>query len=165
MYKNYKIFINWKFLFSCFLLFFPVAYYVYVYSQVGSFQPSYAVLFPEQFRASAFWVPEDDRVNMGRLSYLRYYIQRFFGSWYSIQSHISLPKAGNWYNVNKIALLSLCFAPLCLLLPWKRHRQPDKYGILPIALSVYFSVVITSFIQFYNAVQQLYSHSPSNLIH
>lgn len=82
--KSLKLIANRWFLVTlpCYLLF--LIYEIAVYRRYGSFQPSLAVIAPEAYRASVFFVDPENRVPMSFLQYLIRFAGSIGHSWSSI---------------------------------------------------------------------------------
>ncbi len=87
--KNAWFMISKKFLASLPLYLITAAYFLAVYLQTGSIQPTYKSLDPQGFYNSSFYVPVANRTNMSFYEYTCFYFKKFLGSWTGIGSYIT----------------------------------------------------------------------------
>ncbi|MCD8346673.1 MAG: hypothetical protein LUD16_01740 [Lachnospiraceae bacterium] len=131
-----------------------VLYFLYIYKQYGTFQPSLANFVSEAyFQESAFYVPEEERAVMTLYQYFLYYKREFFGSWSGIASHIALYKPTRLYSPDRIALLSIWILPaVSAFFFW---RKKDSRGIA--CTGLYAAALLAVAMQFVNAAGGFYS--------
>lgn len=122
-----------------------IAYYVSIYLQTHSIQPTYKVLDPQGFYSSGFFIQPSQRIDMSFIVYIKTFLGNFFGTWIGIASHVDLLKYGSIFSIQKSALLSLCVLPLLLL--WKFKKSDELYTLKSAIISIYFSIVVTVSIQ------------------
>jgi hypothetical protein len=143
--KNLNFLKSKQFLVTVPIYFIFIAYYVAVYFQTHSIQPTFFGLDPKGFYASGFYVLPSNRIDMSFIIYIKMFLGDFFGNWISIVSHIALLKYGSIFSIQKTALLSLCVLPLMLF--WKFRGNDKLYMLKSTLISVYLGVVATISIQ------------------
>ena len=137
-----------------FLLTLPIyaltaAYYVAVYRQTGSIQPTLRLLSPAQFYASAFYVQPALRKSYGFFGYTRYFLYMLSVSWTGIFSHVRYIKTSPPFAPDTIALMSLwVLPPAFLLLRYRRSEIPARLRVL---LALYIGTFFTVVMQYAHA--------------
>lgn len=88
--KSLKLIANRYFLVTlpCYLAF--LAYELVLYKRIGAWQPSIALLAPEFYKTTIFYVAPEDRVPMGIFEYFRHFAGSIAHSWSSLYGH-------DWY--------------------------------------------------------------------
>ena len=150
--KSARFILSKQFLVSLPAYAITAAYYLAVYLQTGSLQPTYARLNPQGFYQSGFYVAPQNRSHMDFFAYTAFYFKKFWGSWTGIGSYITSGRAGSLLSVNRIAVFALMVLPILLLFQYKRGR---KNSFAQTALiCVYAGVVCTAVIQWLRAFHE-----------
>ena len=148
--RNIKFILSRQFLASLPFYFAAAAYYVVVKLQTGAFQPSYSKLYPSQYYVSGFYTAPENRTAVMNFSvYLNYFFDHFTQTWVSIQSHVSLNKAVNYYDISTICLVAVLILPVFVF--FKRYSRRPENPIVPVVGTMYLSVAATVVIQFLRA--------------
>lgn len=127
-----------------------IVYFLMVYAQVHSFQPSLANLDMEYYRSTAFYVSFGDRAVMNFKDYFFYFWQGFFNTWTGIASHINLLKQGGWLSYDRFFIIIIPFVPiLCFFMNKKRLY-------MKMFVSFYIALICVVFLQFKNAYDGFY---------
>ncbi|WP_026882623.1 ArnT family glycosyltransferase [Clostridium akagii] len=158
--KSARFLISKKFFATVPVYFITMAYFLIVYFQTGSIQPSYKSLDLQGFLKSGFYVNVADRTHMNFNQYAVYFTKNFLMTWTSIQSHFSLDKIGGVFSINTIAELLLLVIPVILLFQIKRAKR--NASIMLVLISVYFALAISVIIQWLRAYSE-YTNSSGYL--
>lgn len=150
--RNIKFLFSKKFIFTLPIYLVTASYYVLIYFQTGSIQPTYRLLDPEGFYKSVFYVNVVNRTHMNLIQYIFYFIKGFLFTWTCIVSHVALPKNGGLISLNTTALIILLFLPILLVFKIKKRTQDSS--IVLALISVYFALVISAIIQFSHAFNE-----------
>ena len=127
-----------------------IVYFLMVYAQVHSFQPSLANLDMEYYRSTAFYVSFGDRAVMNFKDYFFHFWQGFFTTWTGIASHINLLKQGGWLSYDRFFIIIIPFVPiLCFFMNKKRLY-------MKMFVSFYIALICVVFLQFKNAYDGFY---------
>ena len=127
-----------------------ICYFLIVYSQVHSFQPSLANMDMEYYQSTAFYVMFEDRTVMNFKDYFFRYWQEFFRTWTGIASHISLLKLGTWLSYDRFFAILVAFMPAFCLFVNKNKEYVKMF------ISFYISLVCVVLLQFKNAYNGFY---------
>ena len=127
-----------------------ICYFLIVYSQVHSFQPSLANMDMEYYQSTAFYVMFEDRTVMNFKDYFFHYWQEFFRTWTGIASHISLLKQGNWLSYDRFFAILVAFMPAFCLFVNKNKEYVKMF------ISFYISLICVVLLQFRNAYNGFY---------
>lgn len=127
-----------------------ICYFLIVYSQVHSFQPSLANMDMEYYQSTAFYVMFEDRTVMNFKDYFFRYWQEFFRTWTGIASHISLLKLGTWLSYDRFFAILVAFMPAFCLFVNKNKEYVKMF------ISFYISLVCVVLLQFRNAYNGFY---------
>ena len=96
--KDFRLSLKKEFWITAPLYVLPVIYIVVIYQRYGVLQPTLKVISPtEYFQNSFFYVAEDERPDVGALSYIANYFNNFFISWSGlVTGDLSLRKSSPW---------------------------------------------------------------------
>lgn len=148
--KSVKLILCRQFLSTLLIYLITIAYFLMVYNQVHSFQPSLANIDMEYYQKTAFYVAFEDRMAMGLKDYFFYYWDEFFKTWTGIASHIGLLKQTSWLSYDRFFAIIVTFLPIfCFFI------KNDKTYI-KMFISFYASLVFVVIMQFWNAYNGFY---------
>lgn len=150
--KNARFLISKKFLTTLPIYLVTMGYFLVVYHQTGSIQPSFAKLSPQGFYNSGFYVNVADRTHMNFSQYTVYFARNFLTTWTSIQSHFSLEKIGGAISMNTTAESLLLVLPIILIFQIKRDKRNSS--IMLVLISLYFGLAITAITQWLRQYSQ-----------
>jgi 4-amino-4-deoxy-L-arabinose transferase-like glycosyltransferase len=126
-------------------------YFIIVYKQTGTFQPTFRILAPEQFYASNFYVKPARRRNYNFAQYSQYYWNSFMHTWTGIYSYVKFLKPGNFYTLAQIGLVTIWALPVLLFIQVrKKFHYPMAKGIL----AMYIGLIFTACFQFLRAYHE-----------
>lgn len=126
-------------------------YFLFIFGRYGTFQPSLKLLDPEGFKNSSFYLPLDQRAPYDLLDYTYYYWPRFFVSWTSVLSHVSLLKTLNITSIDTFAQSLILCTPILYL--FTRFTTEEKRILRFFMLSI---LLVAGF-QFLTAYQSFLS--------
>lgn len=127
-----------------------IVYFLLVYAQVHSFQPSLANLDMEYYRSTAFYVSFGDRAVMNFKDYFFHFWREFFITWTGIASHTNLLKQGEWLSYDRFFIIIIPFVPiLCFFMNKKRLY-------MKMFVSFYIALICVVLLQFKNAYDGFY---------
>lgn len=148
--KSIKLILCRQFMTTLPVYLLTIVYFLMVYHQIHSFQPSLANLDMEYYQSTAFYVPFQDRTVMDFKDYFFHYWQGFFGTWTGIASHISLLKQGGWLSYDRFFIIIIPFVPvLCFFINKKRVYAK-------MFVSFYIALICVVLLQFKNAYNGFY---------
>ncbi len=144
--KCWKQLLSWQFLVTIPLYLIAAAFYLYMYKQYGSFQPSLHALNEAYAYSTGFYPSVETRTVKSLIEYVHYFFDLFMQTWYGIASHITLIKPHPYGFLERFALASLWIIPLMLLTKPIRSGQPYVKS----NLALYVGVLVTLVMQFVN---------------
>jgi hypothetical protein len=128
-----------------------ILYFIAVFHQTGSIQPSLKSLNIDDFYNSSFYNKDGAQdVKMAFYKYIPIFIGNFLETWTGVVSHVSLRKSFNFFNINQIALL--CIWLFQFLFYFLKSKKIEYRFILIMC----HSVLVTIVIQFYNSYHHAY---------
>ncbi len=139
--RSVKLLWNKYFLVTIPIYLIVVAYYLYIYSLFGSFQPTLQAIDYEYFMTTIYYTDVDERVVMSFSEYISYFIRKFMESWTGISSHVLLLKTGAYTRVQQIGLSALLVAPILGIV--SRNKTPQ----IKIMMVTYIATIITIVVQ------------------
>ena len=119
------------------------AYFLWVYRQTGSVQPTLRRLSPDQFYSSTFYVPVSQRQSKTFWQFVLYYRYAMTKSWVGIFSHVRYLKTGPAWDINQIALNGMWVLPAAGLIGWWL-RRPDNRGKTVVLGAAYAAILLTA---------------------
>lgn len=143
--KSFKFLICKEFIMTCPIYGIVLIYYMYILLTIGNIQPSLAVIAPDYFKTTIFYVPIENRVYVSFAEYAIWYINRFFKTWVSIYSHVTLVKPENFLDISSFGILVIFFLPLLGFLPFKSNKFKTVF------VAIYIGVIIASIYQFFQS--------------
>lgn len=128
------------------------AYFLAVYRQTGTIQPTLLTLSPAQFYVSGFYTKPQYRMDMSSVTYLKYFAAHFLASWTNISSHVSLIKTSRYFSLSRGGLTALWFFPPILWV-FLFFRKQDKKSVNTL-FAVFIAVMTTVAYQTLRAYQE-----------
>ena len=148
--KNVKQLLSPAFLIPLVLYSVPLAYYLYMYIQYGSFQPNMFEIDPEYARTTGFYVDVVSRSSKSFLEYISYFLTSFMKTWTGVMSHINLPKSDvSWLSEQNVALVAIWFVPFLFAKKSLRNKSPYSTAVIAGGAGV-FTAVAAQLINGYN---------------
>lgn len=145
--KSARILLNHHFFMTLPLYAIVCAYFLNLYFKYGTVQPSLALINPDYYYQSGFYVVEENRIHYSFLQYAQYFLKRFLYSWTGIHSHVSLEKrTSSFLSLNQIGLVSILALPLLSFFKNKKSvatNNPCRY--------LYVGSIVAFLYQFYTA--------------
>lgn len=130
------------------------SYFILLYKEFSTFQPSFFKMDPSGFYESGFYTNFMERRTMSYVEYVQYFSFNFFQTWTGIASHppAMLLKRTPFYAVDQFGLVILWIMPLVLFFKNKISNIVEKR-----MLQFFFvSIVITVITQFSEASQAFF---------
>lgn len=151
--KCWKELLSWQFLSTLAVYCLPLIFFLFMYSEYGSFRPSIFKIDGDYARSLGFYVDVNSRATMGVLRYLWYYSDKFMESWTAIASEAYLYKTDiSWFAIQNVALISIWFIPALMLI--KKIRNNTRYSI--VSISALIGITFTIIAQIHNGYKGFY---------
>lgn len=154
--KNIRFLLSGRFLVTVPVYLVMISYFAAVKYQTGSFQPTLAILNPDQFYISDFFTPQY-KGSMTFAEYTCYYFQEFISTWTGIVSHVSLRRYGSVFGINNIGLFSLLFLPVVSYIGRSHEKLRDSAVVF--AKCAFPAVAATMLLQFYHTCSEFMTFS------
>ena len=138
--KSLKLVANRYFLMTlpCYLLF--LAYELVIHSRYGVWQPGLAVIAPEYFKTTIFYVAPENRVPMSLLQYIGVFVRGIGYSWSSLYGHNQEVNAIMKNNVaGVIYWIPVAVTVFAAALQALKKEKADRYTI-PVVLAFLFTL-------------------------
>lgn len=142
--KSLKPIVRKEFLITLPLYSIVCLYFLMLYSRYHTFQPSLAMLNPDYYVTTGFYIPKEQTVTLSLYQYLNHYCEKFFQTWYSIASHITLLKDPRLLSKEVFALVFILLGPIIIFfrrLPKDASLRNKMVLIRCLLIGVYFTMI------------------------
>lgn len=150
--KNFKLINCKEFFITLPLYLITFVYFILVYKRFDTFQPALQSMDIPDFYSSVFYIPFEQRVHMNFSEYIMYYFPKFFQTWTSIESHVSLSKENSWLSAEKLGSMLVLILPTIYLI----IKNKLKDNTMTLAKVFYTSILFTVLLQFKTSIDRFY---------